>query len=169
VWRLKRGGCVSSGCASCAPPIRRSFHRGKERSDHQSLPMHGEWLSASAGGAFTLDFSRQPTRRPQCFDNMRADRFLLRELQFAQGAVADVVVRDISARVVQESSDAVLWYASRATLAGVGAPQGVVRGDPELRQVVTTCVPLVAREYPCLRVLRIKPTAHPPRGLRSAR
>jgi hypothetical protein len=45
--------------------------------------------------------SRQPTRRPKRFDKVRADGFLLRELQFAQRAITDVVVRNISARVVQ--------------------------------------------------------------------
>src|ERR1700732_3045107 len=63
--------------------------------------------------------SRQSTRRPQRFDNMRADGFLLRELQFSERTIADVVVRDVSARVVQESADAVLGHTSSAALAGV--------------------------------------------------
>ena len=41
-------------------------------------------------------------------DEMRADGFLLRELQLPQRAVADVVVGDVSARMVDESADAVL-------------------------------------------------------------
>ena len=44
---------------------------------------------------------------------MRADGFLLGELQFAQGAIANVVVRNISARMVQKWADAVLGHAGR--------------------------------------------------------
>ena len=76
--------------------------------------------------------------RPERLDDMRADGLLLRELQLPQSAVADVVVRDIAARVVQEPTDAVLWHASGAALAGVRSPQGVVRGDAELREVVVS-------------------------------
>ena len=49
-------------------------------------------------------------RGPQRLDDVPADGFLLRELQLAQRAVADVMVRDISTRVVQESTNAVLWH-----------------------------------------------------------
>ena len=59
---------------------------------------------------------------------MRADGLLLRELQLPQRAVADVVVGDVSARVVEESADAVLAPARRAGERGAVAAQVVVRG-----------------------------------------
>ena len=55
-----------------------------------------------------IRFSNQTTRAPERLEDVRADGFLLRELQLAQRAVADVVVGDVSARVVDESADAVL-------------------------------------------------------------
>ena len=91
---------------------------------------------------------------------MRADGFLLRELQFAQGAVPNVVVRDVSARVVQKPADAVLWHAGRSTFAGIGAPQCMVCRHAELGKAVAAymsaewdepaaAVGPLPHEYPC--------------------
>jgi hypothetical protein len=44
---------------------------------------------------------------------MRTDGFLLRELQLAQRAVEDVVVDNVTARVVQKSADAARTPAAR--------------------------------------------------------
>ena len=77
-------------------------------------------------------------RGPKRLEDMRADGFLLGELQLAQRAVADVVVRDVSTRVVQESPDAALRNTCGSTLAGVRSPQRVVGSHAELSQVIAS-------------------------------
>jgi hypothetical protein len=63
---------------------------------------------------------------PECFNYVRADRLLLGKLQLAQCAVADVVVGDISARVVEESFG---MPAARPSLPGSLLPHGVWQGN----------------------------------------
>jgi hypothetical protein len=72
------------------------------------------------------------------------------------------------ARVVEESADAVLRHARHAALGCVRSPQGMVRGNSELRQVIPPDVTFRPCEYPGLGVLRVKLTARPARAPQDA-
>ena len=81
--------------------------------------------SCQAGFVFSLN---QTTRASERLHDVRADGLLLGELQLPQRTVADVVVRDVSARVVEESADAVLGYTGHAAERGAASAQVVDRG-----------------------------------------
>ena len=166
-------GCFAS-ISGHAPEYASPYAAGLRSEKSEPIPRTAIVIDErNHSGTDDLNILTPSMRRPQRFDDVRADGFLLGELQFAKSAVADVVVCDITARVVQKSTDAILWDTSGPTLARVGAPQGVVCSHAELWQVVATYVSQRVSEYPRICVfgvgmrlatpIRVRPSP-PPRS-----
>lgn len=112
----------------------------------------GPWLCCFAAA------SHQPAWRPEGAYDGSGDCFLLNRMQSAEPTIADIVIGNITPRVIKQLPDAVLGHARRAADSRVSASQRMVREHAVFGQVVAAHVTDRTSEHPTLCVVWEKPS-----------